>query len=76
MSSHATTDVSADGSTITIAVMLTGEQADPEYAALVLRNLTRAGVEIDFAQGSAVLGAYTSFTEAHRSIVDEFVSSQ
>ena len=76
MSAHASADVSADGSTVTVAVMLTQEQADPEFAALVIRNLTRAGVQVDFAQGSAVLGNYTSFTEAHRAVVDEFVSSQ
>ena len=75
MSAHATTDVTADGSIITIAVMLTGEQADPEFAALVLRNLTRSNVQVDFAEGSAVLGNYTSFSEAHKAVIDEFLSS-
>ena len=76
MSAHATADVAADGSTVTIAVMLSGEESVPEFAALVIRNLTRAGVQVDFAEGSAVLGNYTSFTEAHRAVDDEFVASQ
>ena len=71
----ATVDVASDGLTATIGIMFSDENSNPEEIGETIRMLTNSGVSVDFTEGTAVLGPYTSGTESRRAVLDEWIAS-
>ena len=76
MSIHATLDVNEAGDEATVGVIISGDDAQPETISLVCRALTRAGATVSMQDGSSVLFPYSSGTDSHRAVVEEWTASQ